>query len=462
MLLQPGHTYERYTVEALLGQGGLAEVYRVRHTLLGTSHALKVLTVPSTRIRERLLQEGTIQARLRHPNLVAVTDVIEVDGAPALVMELIEGPTLEQRLAQGPLDLLDLDAFGRAILSGVAAAHAQGMVHRDLKPANVLLAPEGRRFIPKVADFGLAKLLGDEPSVGHTRTGAVMGTPLYMAPEQVKDAKHVDARADVFALGAILYEMATGRKAFEGGDVADILQRVRDVRCVPIERLRDDLPPAFLAVVRAALVQDPNGRPDDARALLALWTPPAPLQAPLPLPGTFGEPDPYEAHHSAKRGTSAGPPGSVPPTRADSLDEEDAPRRRWLAVALFVAATATAALIAWRPWATAPVLPPEAVAAPEAEPATAAPVPPRRAAKAEVPPAVTGTLRVRSLPVASVRLDGKSVGAATPFERVVAVGTHSVLLTDPATGQKMTLKALVQENQPAELCWDFAAHTFCP
>src|SRR5262249_51361093 len=146
-----------------IGEGGTATVYRVRHRVLGTWHALKVLHLSSERIRQRLMQEARVQAELRHPNVVGVTDVVEVDGEPGLVMELVPGVSLEILLGSSRLTLAQVDDLARGIFAGLAHAHAHGVIHRDLKPANVLLKP-GRdgSVTPMVTDFGVAKVLAIE------------------------------------------------------------------------------------------------------------------------------------------------------------------------------------------------------------------------------------------------------------------------------------------------------------
>ena len=153
--LSSGQSIEgRYTVLRLLGAGGMARVYQVRHAELGSLHALKVLRVSSPEIRERLRQEGRVQSRVRHPNIVAVTDVVSVQGAPGLVMEYIGGPSLRDLLDASRLDHRQADGLARGILDGVEAAHRAGLIHRDLKPGNVLLDPVGDRLVPRITDFG--------------------------------------------------------------------------------------------------------------------------------------------------------------------------------------------------------------------------------------------------------------------------------------------------------------------
>ena len=286
--LAPGSRIGRYRVELPLGEGGMATVYRVRHEVLGTVHALKVLHVDAPRIRERLLSEGRAQASLTHPHVVAVTDVLEVGGAPALLMEFVDGGTLADVVRAGPLPVRRALRLFRGVVAGVAAAHAQGIVHRDLKPSNVLLAlpddddddddfgapPDWSRAQPKVTDFGLAKVvddaLGSPDRPGHrTEAGIAMGTPAYMAPEQIRDARGVDHRADLFALGAVLYALLAGRSPFAGPDRFAVLSNVTSGRYPPLPALRPDLPAPCVALVGRCLAVEPADRPPTAAALLA-------------------------------------------------------------------------------------------------------------------------------------------------------------------------------------------------
>jgi hypothetical protein len=280
MQLAAGANVDRYVVEGLLGRGGMAVVYRVRHRQLGSVHALKLLLLQTPGVQERLLLEGRAQSGFRHANVVAVTDVVDVRGVPALVLELIDGPTLDVFLAQVRPTLDQADQLARGILKGVAAAHRHGLVHRDLKPGNVLLALEDGELVPKVTDFGLAKVVaaGDAPQ--QTHTGATLGTPAYMAPEQVRDARSVDARADVFALGAILYELVCGKRAFDGADTLDVMNAVVEGRFTPPRELAPDLPPRMEQAILRALALDRDQRLPDAEALLEVWRGDSPSSAP--------------------------------------------------------------------------------------------------------------------------------------------------------------------------------------
>nr|MBX2796508.1 protein kinase [Myxococcales bacterium] len=250
-VLNPGDRLGRYEVRRRIGVGGTAEVWAVRHTALGTVHAVKVLTHASEALAERLRREGRAQSRLAHPHILPIRDILEVGGQPALLMPLVTGPSLATLLQARRLPTAEALALFSAVLSGVAFAHQHGVVHRDLKPGNVLLAPIGDQLTPQVADFGLVKEAG---SVRVTRTGAAMGTPAYMAPEQHDDAAHVDARADLFGLGTMLVEMLTGHRPFAG----DSLQAIRRAWQQPPD-LRD-APEALLELLTHMLQPDPADR----------------------------------------------------------------------------------------------------------------------------------------------------------------------------------------------------------
>jgi len=270
--LEPGRVLDRYTVLSLVGRGGMGTVYQVRHNQLGSIHALKVLHWVSRTVRNRLMREGQAQSRLRHPNVVTVTDVVDVDGVPGLIMEHVDGPSLSELLREQRLPLAEADRLAEGIIRGVDAAHRAGLVHRDLKPANVLLAPGDEGYVPKVADFGLARFAepsGSAPRL--TRSDTPMGTPSYMAPEQIRDASSADARSDVFSLGAVLYELVTGRRAFDGLDVVDIYDRIRTGEYTPPARLVADLPDRMRQTIERALEVDPEQRFSNCREMLSCW-----------------------------------------------------------------------------------------------------------------------------------------------------------------------------------------------
>ena len=267
MPLSPGAAVGPYEVTGTLGAGGMGEVYRARDTKLGRSVALKVLPDLFASDPERLARftrEAQVLASLNHPNIAAIYGL----EGEALVMELVEGDDLSVLIARGPMPLADALLLARQIADAIEAAHEQGIIHRDLKPGNVKVRADGT---VKVLDFGLAKALdanaSSATSDSHnsptltaraTQMGMIIGTAAYMAPEQAR-GKAVDRRADIWAFGAIVYEMLTGRRAFEGDDVSVTLASVikEDPRW---NALPGDLPPALTRLLRRCLEKDPKRR----------------------------------------------------------------------------------------------------------------------------------------------------------------------------------------------------------
>ncbi|MGH9417921.1 MAG: serine/threonine-protein kinase [Terriglobales bacterium] len=248
MSLAAGTSLGGYEIVSLLGEGGMGEVYRARDPRLERDVAIKVLTAAGANDAEllrRLRQEAKTIAALNHPNLLSIFDLgATPEGAPFLVMELLQGETLRARLHQGPLPLRRALAFGRQLADALAAAHEQGIIHRDLKPENIFLLADGRI---KILDFGLAKALrsdaaafdAEAPTVvgsAATMPGMVLGTVGYMAPEQVR-GEAATSRSDIFAFGAILYEMLAGRRAFAASSSMEVMSAI----------LRDDPPEVTMA-----------------------------------------------------------------------------------------------------------------------------------------------------------------------------------------------------------------------
>ncbi len=266
-MLNPGDTVDRFTVESVLGEGGLAIVFRVRHNTLGSLHAFKLLKFQGDAIQKRLVMEGQVQASLRHPNIVAVTDVVFFGERPGLVLEFIDGPSLESWLATHEPTVEEAEVLFSGILAGVARAHRAGLVHRDLKPGNILLDSTDGAVTPKVTDFGIAKALADEGNRSHTRTGVAMGTPQFMAPEQIRSTKDVDQRADIWALGCILYQLVTGRLPFDADDIIELYSSIGAGRYIAPEKLVPSLPPRVGDAIRGCLTVDLERRIPDCETL---------------------------------------------------------------------------------------------------------------------------------------------------------------------------------------------------
>lgn len=277
--MNPGTTIERYVIVENLGEGGMASVYLARHGILGSRHALKVLRpelANDAAIRGRFLAEGRIAAQIRHPNVIDVTDVVIAPGIAGLVMEYIEGPTLDQWVDERdvPCSESELLSIALPVLDGLAEAHAYGVVHRDLKPANIVLGRDRRGAVrPVVLDFGIAKLREDS-RVQHqthlpTKIGTRMGTPAYMSPEQIRESASVDVRTDVFACGAILYELVTGHLAFARENEYDTMQAIVDGQFIAVQQHNPAVPAHIAGAIHTALAVSPDKRFPDCASLAA-------------------------------------------------------------------------------------------------------------------------------------------------------------------------------------------------
>jgi serine/threonine-protein kinase len=259
---------DRYLPRGVLGSGSNADVLFATDMRTGGVVALKVLQeqhrgAPGP--EARIVREGRISGRLRHPNVCGLLDVAKLpDGSTFLVMEALSGESLEQRLARvGPLPVDEAIDILYQLLSGLGAAHASGFVHRDLKPANVFLVPLGpRSTVVKVLDFGGAVAVdGDAPDAAQlTAAGLVVGTPLYMTPEQVLGRRDFDGRTDLYVCGTILYEALTGARPFPIEELAPLMEAIAYSRPRPASELRPELPPELVAVIDKATERERPAR----------------------------------------------------------------------------------------------------------------------------------------------------------------------------------------------------------
>ena len=269
MPLNPGSRLGTYEIVALLGAGGMGEVYRARDTRLGREVALKVLPAEVASHADRLgrfEREARTVAGLNHPNIVVLYSVEDEDDVRFLTMELVEGQSLDKHVTPGGVPLPRVLDVGIALADALTAAHEKGAVHRDLKPANVMVTREGR---VKVLDFGLAKLVAEDSGLEATQAatlasplsvqGQMLGTVPYMSPEQIR-GESVDARTDLFALGIILYELAAGRRPFGGATPADVSSAILRDTPEPLAGLRSDLPSELDVIVGRCLEKKPSER----------------------------------------------------------------------------------------------------------------------------------------------------------------------------------------------------------
>jgi hypothetical protein len=273
-----GRTLKHYVVEAPLGKGGMGEVYRARDTRLGRSVALKLLSEELTRDEDRkgrFFQEARAASAVTHPAIAQIYDVDEAEGVAFIAMELVPGKTIRLLLQGRELDLLGALTVAMQVGEGLAKAHEAGIVHRDLKPENVMLTPDGHA---KILDFGLAKLLepaapfeGDEVSrretVARTQAGMVVGTLSYMSPEQARSLA-VDHRSDIFSLGVVIYEMATGQLPFSGRTPLDTLHAIAFEESRAATQVRPNLPASLQTVITRCLRKRAEDRYGSARELV--------------------------------------------------------------------------------------------------------------------------------------------------------------------------------------------------
>lgn len=253
-----GRTLSHYRITARIGAGGMGVVYRAEDLTLGRTVALKFLLPELTAdpaAKARFAREARAAACLDHPNVCPVYETGEADGQLFIVMPFVEGETLRDRIARGPLPIADTVGIAREVAEGLKAAHARGIVHRDIKPANIMLGSGGQA---RILDFGLARQ--DSPAeLTRTRSMVLAGTVSYMSPEQVR-GESVDGRTDIWALGCVIHEMVTGRVAFDADSVVAVLRNIADGAPPPVRSLRPDIPVALAQIVDRCLQREPHAR----------------------------------------------------------------------------------------------------------------------------------------------------------------------------------------------------------
>jgi serine/threonine protein kinase len=311
--VQPGRAFGKYVIKRLVAEGGMAVVFEAQHSKLGQRVAIKLLNANLAQkpdIVARFHREAQAAARIPSQHVVRVIDVEATeDGRPYIVMEYLEGRDLEDEIrARGPLPVGDAVAFLLEAASAVSIAHRAGIIHRDIKPANIFVADEKPRKVVKVLDFGISKV--DSPTeISSTSTQTMLGTPLYMSPEQVRSARDVDGRTDIWSLGVVLYEMLTGQLPFYAEEASAVIAAIVSDPVVPVRQIRPDIPQALEDIVMKALQKDRNQRfrlVDDLSNALLPFAPPWFRQ---PVPSSDRVPSPaLPAHLSA--------------SLADSLEDE--------------------------------------------------------------------------------------------------------------------------------------------
>jgi len=379
----------RYEVMRLIGKGGMGAIYEVRNIRLGRPFALKTLVgdgAADPEVLARFRREADVIARIKHPNIVEVIDweVLD-DGSPAMVLEYLHGENLAQRIEVGPLPWPQLARIADQILAALSIAHSNGIVHRDLKPQNIYLAQDdsGDESV-KLLDFGVSKVRDSKSLV--TTDSRLLGTPAYMSPEQAEGrSEDIGTHTDVWAVGAILQEMATGKLAFDAPSLPSILYKVCHGQAGPIEAVRPDTPPEFIELIAECFTREPDKRIADAAVLRVRLREAlrniGGVQFMDTLPGVRASSRAMRASREIttggrrNRSTDAlsdtlGAPPSTPATGnraltpvADTIASTSPKRRRWLPVVIGVGVLAIAAVAfalsmrsdAERPVATTPV-----------------------------------------------------------------------------------------------------------
>lgn len=278
-LLQDGDRIDKYQVERCLGVGGMGEVYLVSHVFLNVQRALKILRLDLTEddptFRDRFVREARIAARFQHPNSIGVVDVESESesGFLYLVMEYVDGQSLHQFLQNGVLEEKQMLYICREVARALDAAWQEmQLVHRDIKPGNIMIANDGS---VKLADLGIAKSARDESGMTMTLTmeGTMIGTPEYASPEQCRDASHVDTRADIYSLGATMYEMLTGVRPFQGKNAFDTVAKVLQEPLVPVRQRNPAISWQTAGLIERMMSKDPGARPQTMSELIRLLDP---------------------------------------------------------------------------------------------------------------------------------------------------------------------------------------------
>ena len=324
--LEPGSKFGRYVITRVLGSGGMGAVYEAIHSDLKKRVALKVLHpefAHQESVQARFLREGELASRIRHPHVVDVTDFGIQDDLPFLVMEFLEGESLRALLSRkGTLAPQRIADIMLPVCAGVGAAHDAGVVHRDLKPDNIFLEKTKHgEIVPKVVDFGISKVTEQGQLSNLTSTGAMVGTPAYMSPEQMRTSKMIDGRTDQYALGVILYECATGAKPFDGETLFDVMSKVVAGEYTKPRTRLGTIPETFEALIVHAMKAAADERFESVRTLGRALLPFSSERTRLLWSAELGEETGMHSAMSAEEAAKVADGGATPAERPSATKD---------------------------------------------------------------------------------------------------------------------------------------------
>lgn len=387
MELQIGSTIGDYQVVGILGAGGMGKVFKVRNTISDRVEAMKILLpdlANAPELADRFLREIKVQASLEHPNIASLHTAVRVENQLLMLMEFVDGVTLEQKLKEGPLPTAQAVDYIQQVLSALEYAHARGVVHRDIKPANMMLTPGG---VIKLMDFGIAKASGDHKL---TMTGTTMGSLYYMSPEQIQGAANLDARADLYSVGVSLYELVTGKRPFDGDSQFAIMSAHLEKTPVPPVQLDPRLPQVLNDAILMSVMKDPATRFQTAGAFRNALGNVGALPRPASVATTAAAPAPQDFH-------------LIEPTAPAKTKSK---RGLWMAIGALAAVGAAVAFIQFAPWKgskaanSTVAAPPAAASVPAATSPAPAVTPDAAASVPQAAPAVTPSTPSQTIPAA--------------------------------------------------------------
>ena len=441
MNLEIGATVGDYQVVGILGAGGMGKVYKVRNVISDRVEAMKVLLpdlVNQPDLADRFLREIKVQASLEHPNIAALHTAVRVDNQLLMLMEFVEGVTLDQKLKDGPLPAADAVDYIMQVLAALDYAHARGVVHRDIKPANMMLTPAG---VMKLMDFGIARSSADHKL---TQTGTTVGSLYYMSPEQIQGVAAPDARSDLYSVGVSLYELVTGKRPFDGDSQFAIMSAHLAGTPVPPVKVDPRLPQLLNDVILMSVAKDPGARFQTAGAVRnalsrvsAEWKPAAATAA------------------TVTAAPVRRPAPSAPAAQASQPAKPGSRRGLWMGLGAVAAVAAIVAAVSIAPWkgtgsAPANVAAP-AVQPPASEPSTPAVAPPSQPEPQPQPLAATPAPAPVSQPVGkSQRAPARPPNAAQAIPAVShAVVPAPVSASTPQSPAPQPAAAQPPPQQPA-------------